>query len=81
MRPILDEFADLHGHTFAGFDDRRLDGVLERELVGAAVTLQHDPVEPDEARTVVAARIESPAQCFERGLERRDPECRATKLR
>src|SRR5262245_39563670 len=66
MRPILDELADLEWNALARFDDRRLDGVLERELVRRAVTLQHDAIEPDEARSVVTTRVQPAAQRLER---------------
>src|SRR5688572_3722356 len=68
MRPILDELADLEWNALARFDDRRLDGVLERELIRGSVALQHDAVEADEAGSVVTARIDALAQPLERRL-------------
>src|SRR5690606_35929528 len=65
---IPDDVADLHGNAFAGFDDRGADCGLERELVRAAMALQHDAVQADEACTVVAARIHSLENRVERGL-------------
>src|SRR5690242_12018457 len=66
MRPILDKLADLEWNALARFDDRRLDGVLERELVRRAVALQHDAVQPHEARSIVTTRVQPAAQRLER---------------
>src|SRR5262245_31222743 len=67
MRPIFDELADLQWNALARLDDRRLDGVLERELVRRAVALQHDAVQPHEARSIVTAWVQPAAECLERG--------------
>src|SRR5688500_4283601 len=68
MTPILDELANLQWNALACFDNRRLDGVLERELIGGSVALQHDAVEPDEARSVITARVDALAQPLQRRL-------------
>src|SRR6185503_4125207 len=65
MRPILDELADLEWNALARFDNRRLDGVLERELVRRAVALQHDAVEPNKARSIVTTRVQPATQRLE----------------
>src|SRR5690606_1460060 len=65
---VSDDVADLLGNAFAGLDDRRADGGLERELVRAAVALQDDAVQADEARAVVAARVHALADRVERRL-------------
>jgi hypothetical protein len=43
-------------------------GRFERDLIGAAVALQHDAVQTDETRTVVATRIQARADRVERRL-------------
>src|SRR5690349_177191 len=65
----LDQFrhtlADALDDAAAGFIPSAIDSYLERKAVGRTMALDHDPAQPEQARTVVAARIDPPAEMID----------------
>src|ERR1700704_656659 len=59
-------FRDARRHAVARFQHRDLDGALKSVQVGAAMTLDDDPIQSDHARAIVAARINPGAQRLQR---------------
>ncbi len=66
---------DLGDKTVLHHFDRNIDGGCEAQRIGAAMTLHHDAVEPQEHAAIVLARIHALAQRREsaRGEESAEP--------